>query len=76
MRHLLRRLAGPPGPQDERHALGIAAQLASDTGLAARRAALRARLQASPLMDYAGFTRDLEAAYRSMWRAFLAASQG
>jgi predicted O-linked N-acetylglucosamine transferase (SPINDLY family) len=56
---------------------GIAARLASDmTQLAARRAALRERMRASPLLDYAGFTRDLEAAYRSMWRAFVATSQG
>ena len=56
---------------------GIAVRLASDTTqLAARRAALRERMRASPLLDYAGFTRDLEAAYRSMWHAFVAASQG
>lgn len=32
------------------------------------RAALRNRMRASPLMDEARFTRDLEAAYRQMWR--------
>lgn len=31
------------------------------------RRSLRSRLQASPVMDAAGFTRDLEAAYRRMW---------
>jgi protein O-GlcNAc transferase len=34
------------------------------------RATLRARLQASPLMDEAGFTRDLESLYRQMWRTY------
>jgi predicted O-linked N-acetylglucosamine transferase (SPINDLY family) len=32
------------------------------------RATMRARLTASPLRDEAGFTRDIEAAYRDMWR--------
>ena len=34
------------------------------------RATLRAGLQASPLMDEAGFTRDLESLYRRMWRTY------
>ena len=34
------------------------------------RATLRARLQASPLMDETGFTRDLESLYRRMWRTY------
>jgi protein O-GlcNAc transferase len=29
---------------------------------------MRARLAASPLRDEAGFTRDLEIAYREMWQ--------
>ena len=36
------------------------------------RGELRQRLQSSPLMDAAGFARDLEAAYRQAWRAFCA----
>jgi protein O-GlcNAc transferase len=38
--------------------------------LANLRVTLRARLQASPLMDEAGFTRDLETLYRRMWRTY------
>jgi len=31
---------------------------------------LRGRLEASPLMDAPGFTRDIEAGYRQMWRTW------
>ena len=34
------------------------------------RSTLRSRLAASPLMDSVGFVRDLEAAYRQIWRAW------
>ena len=34
------------------------------------RITLRARLQASPLMDEKGFTRDLENLFRQMWRSY------
>lgn len=37
-------------------------------GLSRLRGELRARLEASPLMDAARFARNIEAAYRSMWQ--------
>jgi len=52
-----------------------AARFAGDCPmLADLRKTLRARLQASPLMDEAGFTKGLEDAYRRMWRQYC--SQG
>ena len=36
--------------------------------LAGLRSSLRKRMRESPLMDEIGFTRDLEAAYRTLWR--------
>jgi predicted O-linked N-acetylglucosamine transferase (SPINDLY family) len=51
----------------------IAVDLAGDVdALAALRGELRAQVAGSPLCDYAGFTRNLEQAYREMWRKWCA----
>jgi predicted O-linked N-acetylglucosamine transferase (SPINDLY family) len=53
--------------------LRIARELAGDlTRLAELRRTLRTRMQASPLMDGARCSRDLEAGYREMWRRWCA----
>jgi len=52
-----------------------AASLAADAArLRALRQDLRARMQASALLDGTGFTRAVESAYRSAWHAWLEAS--
>jgi len=49
----------------------LAVEKAQDgAALAALRSSLRGRLRASPLMDEKRFTRDLEDAFRGMWRAW------
>lgn len=50
-------------------ALGLAADLPA---LARLRATLRQQLRSSPLLDAAGFTRDLEALYCDAWRRWCA----
>lgn len=58
---------------DEDDYVRIAARLATDRPrLAALRAGLRTRLLASPLMDGPRFARDMESAYRAMWRRWCA----
>jgi predicted O-linked N-acetylglucosamine transferase (SPINDLY family) len=65
----LEALAG----RDEEEYRQIAIDLASDLSrLSALRSSLRARMEGSVLRDEAGFTRDLEGAYRAMWRAWCA----
>jgi predicted O-linked N-acetylglucosamine transferase (SPINDLY family) len=56
------------GPEDY---VRIAVELAGDLPrLAELRATLRARMEQSPLMDAPAFARDIEAAYRQMWRTW------
>ena len=51
----------------------VAVALARDLPrLAHLRATMRARLERSPLMDAPRFARDIEAAYREMWRQWCA----
>jgi predicted O-linked N-acetylglucosamine transferase (SPINDLY family) len=54
----------------------IAVDLARDLSrLAALRAGLRARLEASPLMDAPRFAANIENAYRQMWQAWCDAQE-
>ena len=61
----LEELAG----RDEAEYRQIAIELATDLPRLSRlRSTLRERMEGSALRDEAGFTRDLEAAYRALWR--------
>jgi predicted O-linked N-acetylglucosamine transferase (SPINDLY family) len=52
--------------------LDIATRLVADPDALERmRGGLRERLIASPFMDFPGFARDMEDAYRAMWRRWL-----
>jgi predicted O-linked N-acetylglucosamine transferase (SPINDLY family) len=57
--------------RSSRHFARVASGLAHDRErLASLRSTLRARLARSPLMDAPRFARNIEAAYRQMWRAW------
>jgi predicted O-linked N-acetylglucosamine transferase (SPINDLY family) len=65
----LPELVAQDGPQY----VQIAAALARDLPrLSQLRATLRDRMQQSPLMDAPRFARNVEAAYRDMWRRWCA----
>jgi protein O-GlcNAc transferase len=53
----------------------VAASLASDPAeLESLRRSLRQKVERSAMRDFRGFTRELEAAYRTLWRAWCARS--
>jgi protein O-GlcNAc transferase len=58
---------------DEDEYVRIAAGLASDLPrLSELRRTLRDRLERSPMRDFRGFTREVESAYRAMWKRWCA----
>jgi predicted O-linked N-acetylglucosamine transferase (SPINDLY family) len=62
---------------DDAAYVDIVTRLASDiAGLAGLRASLRSRLESSPMMNAPRFTRNLENAYRTMWREWCATGAG
>jgi predicted O-linked N-acetylglucosamine transferase (SPINDLY family) len=53
------------------HYVSIAREMSADLPrLGELRGSLRGRMRGSPLMDGAGFARDVENAYREMWRGW------
>jgi len=55
------------------HYIDLAVNLANDIPrLAALRRTLRSRMESSPLMDVAGFARDMETAFRMIWQTWCA----
>ena len=66
-------LAAPDVEQYVRIAREIARDLAR---LSVHRATLRQRMQNSPLMDAPRFARNVEAAYRGMWRTWCGQRRG
>jgi predicted O-linked N-acetylglucosamine transferase (SPINDLY family) len=61
--------------QDREQYVSIVADLATNMPrIAQLRSTLRDRMRRSPLMDGPQFTRDVEAAFRTMWRAWCAAA--
>jgi protein O-GlcNAc transferase len=61
----------------EEEFVAIAVRLAGDLeGLAKIRAGLRQRMRQSPLMDGAAFARGIEGAWRQIWRAWCAKTNG
>jgi predicted O-linked N-acetylglucosamine transferase (SPINDLY family) len=61
--------------RDREHYIDIAVRLASDISmLNSIRQNLRGRFMGSALMDYPGFTRQLETKYRDAWRSWCAQS--
>jgi predicted O-linked N-acetylglucosamine transferase (SPINDLY family) len=61
--------------ESEERYVAIAAALAADRPrLRALQRGLRERMRASPLLDASGFMRDLEQAYRTLWRRACAAA--
>jgi predicted O-linked N-acetylglucosamine transferase (SPINDLY family) len=69
----LTELIGETPEQYVRIATGLAGDLPR---LAELRRTLRSRMQASPLMDAPRFARNIEAAYRQMWRNWCAQTDG
>jgi protein O-GlcNAc transferase len=65
----LRELAAHTAEEFVEMAVGLAGD---KVRLAELRGSLRQKLQGSPIMDQVGFARDIEAAYRMMWRAWCA----